>query len=541
MQVFYNARIYTMDVGKPIASALIVEGDRFSAVGEDEGIQSLAKASAKSKYVAINLQGRTVLPGLTDAHIHLENYALGLKKVDCETPSRQECLQRVVERARNTPTGEWIFGHGWNQNSWPEGFGTAADLAKAAPNHPVYLTAKSLHAAWANSQALREANLTDVTPDPPGGRFGRDDRGRLNGVLFEGAMDLVVQAIPEPRISQVAEAIRFAQPLLWRMGLTGVHDFDRKRCFTALQLLHRNHELKLRVIKSLHLENLEHAAALGLATGFGDDFLRLGSVKAFSDGALGPQTAAMLQPYNDSPTNRGMLLLDAEELSEQGRAAIANGLSLAVHAIGDRANHEVLDAFDDLRNYEADLFFNGDRASAIRKGLRHRIEHVQVIHTDDAARIARLGVVASMQPIHATSDMLMADRYWGERAKLSYAWRTQLSSGAVLAFGSDAPVESPNPFWGLHAAVTRRRIDGSPGIEGWYPEQRLSLQEALQAYTVGAAYAGNVDDHIGRIAPGYLADMVVLNENPFTCGPDQLHEIFSVATMVGGEWVYEEF
>ena len=230
-----------------------------------------------------------------------------------------------------------------------------------------------------------------------------------------------------------------------------------------------------------------------------------------------------------------MLLMDAEEIFEHGRQAVENGLPLAVHAIGDRANHEVLDALSQLRRLERDLRL---QSNAPDRPLRHRIEHVQVIHAGDAARLAQLGVVASMQPVHATSDMLMADRFWGPRAALSYAWQTQLEHGATLAFGSDAPVESPNPFWGLHAAVTRQRPDGSPGAQGWYTEQRLGLEQALHGYTSGPAYVAGWEDRLGRLAPGYLADLIVLDRDPFDCPPQELHSLRPSATMVGGEWVY---
>jgi predicted amidohydrolase YtcJ len=277
------------------------------------------------------------------------------------------------------------------------------------------------------------------------------------------------------------------------------------------------------------VDSLNHAHELGLRTGFGNDWLWIGSVKAFMDGALGPRTAAMFQPYLNEPQNLGILNMDGEELFEQARQAADVGLAMTVHAIGDRANHEVLDAYEQLRNYETE------------KGLphlRHRIEHVQVLHADDVARLAQLNVIASMQPIHAPSDMLMADRYWGERSALAYAWRTQLNHGAALAFGSDAPVESPNPFWGMHAAVTRRRADGSPSTDGWYPEQKLTLAEALSAYTIGAAYAANVDHRLGRLSPGYLADLIVLEEDIFECEPDVLLNTESYATMIGGEWLW---
>jgi predicted amidohydrolase YtcJ len=296
--------------------------------------------------------------------------------------------------------------------------------------------------------------------------------------------------------------------------------------------------LRLRVLKSIPLEDLSHAIALGLRSGFGDDWLRVGGVKAFMDGALGLHTAAMFEPYLDEPDNRGMLFMGADELFEHGCRAVEAGLSLAVHAIGDRANHETLNAFARLRDHESELAARGAFDSGVR--LRHRIEHVQVLHPNDVSRLAALGVVASMQPIHAISDMLMADRYWGQaRSELSYAWRAQLEHGANLAFGSDAPVESPNPFWGLRAAMTRRRLDGTPGDGGWHPEQRLNVEQALRAYTSGAAYAAGLEGRLGKLAPGYLADLLVLDEDPFSCAPDLVYEMRPLATMVGGEWVFE--
>jgi predicted amidohydrolase YtcJ len=307
-----------------------------------------------------------------------------------------------------------------------------------------------------------------------------------------------------------------------------------------LQILHSNRELTLRVTKSLPLEALPQAIELGLRTGFGDDFLRIGSIKAFADGALGPRTAAMLQPYEGEPDNRGILMLDAEELFEHGRLAVANGLSLAVHAIGDRANHEVLNAYKQLRALEQNLSPGLPSGKPRQKPLRHRIEHVQVIYPDDAPRLAELNVIASMQPIHATSDFPAADRYWGERSASAYAWRTLLENRTRLAFGSDAPVESPNPFWGLHAAVTRRRADGSPGPDGWYPIQRLALHEALEGFTRGPAYAASLEDRAGKLAPGYFADLLILDADPFACHPDQLRAIRPLATMVAGEWSFQD-
>jgi predicted amidohydrolase YtcJ len=460
--------------------------------------------------------------------LHLKNYALSLQKVDCETNTKEECLRRVEERVQTSRPGEWILGHGWNQNVWGI-WPTASELDAISPNNPVYLTAKSLHAAWANTAALKLATITSQTPHPQNGQIQRDDRGNATGILLETAMELVGESIPEPTISEIAEAMEKAQSILWKMGLTGVHDFDRRDSFMALQQLHKQGKLKLRVLKNIPVELLEQAYELGLSAGFGDDWLRIGSVKVFMDGALGPHTAAMFQPYIGEEDNRGILNMDGEELFEYGRTAAQVGLALTVHAIGDRANHEVLNAYEQLRNYEKENHL---------PALRHRIEHVQVIHPDDAARLGKMNVIASMQPIHATSDMLMADAFWGERSGLAYALKTQLNHGARLALGSDAPVESPNPFLGLYAAVTRRRADGSPSPEGWYPEQKLTMTEAWEGFTLGPAYAAYMENRLGRLAPNYLADLIVLEKDPFTCEAEELLSIQSSATMVGGEWVW---
>lgn len=527
--VIHHARIHTLDRRLPVAEALAIEGASICAVGSENEI-----CEAFGTVKAFNAEGRTIIPGLIDAHMHLETYALGLQKVDCETSRRAECLARVAERARKTPPGTWILGHGWNQNNWSEGFGNPLDLDVAAPQHPVYLTAKSLHAGWANSKALRLAGINAQTPDPRDGRLGRNPDGTPNGILFEAAMDLMEEAIPEPTAAAVEQAILLAQQHLLQMGLTGLHDFDRRRCFAALQHLHQQDQLRLRVTKSIPLEDLPQAAQLGIRSGFGDDWLRIGSIKGFSDGALGPHTAAMIAPYEDDPQNTGILMLDAEELFEQGRRAVDSGLSLAIHAIGDRAVHEILQAFSQLRAYEA------VQNPTTNERLRHRIEHVQLIHPADQARLGELGIIASMQPIHATSDMVMADRFWGQRAALAYAWRTQLEHGARLVFGSDAPVESPNPFWGLHAAVTRRREDGSPGEEGWYPEQKLQLDEALHGFTTGPAYATGMELRSGQLAPGFLADLLVLDRDIFHIDPKEIKETRPTATMVGGAWAWRE-
>jgi predicted amidohydrolase YtcJ len=270
---------------------------------------------------------------------------------------------------------------------------------------------------------------------------------------------------------------------------------------------------------------LEHALGVGLRSGFGDDWLRIGGVKIFADGALGSRTAAMLAPYEGEPDNRGIIVTDKEEMLERAREAAAGGLSLTVHAIGDRANHDVLDVYEQLRR---------DERGRPGPRLRHRIEHVQVLHPDDRNRLAELGVIASMQPIHATSDMDMAERHWGERARLSYAWRTLWDSGALVVFGSDAPVERIDPLPGIHAAVTRRRADGRPGPDGWYPDQRLRLWEAIYAFTGAAARTSGQSASQGTIAPGKLADLTIFDRDLFAVPADELLEVGIAGTMVGG-------
>ena len=525
--LLFDGRIFTWDRQAPIVSCLAIREGQVIAGGTYEELSTTAGPRTSH----VSLGGRAVLPGLVDAHIHLEQYARSLDRLDCELPTLEACLAAVHERAQQTTPGEWILGHGWNQNAWGR-FGRASELDLVSRAHPIYLTAKSLHAAWANSAALAAAGIRRETPDPPGGSIQRDEHGNPTGILLEGAMQLVSSRLPIWSAERLADSLLAVQDRLWSYGVTAVHDFDGPRCFRALQVLHERHALGLRVVKNIPLDNLQDAIDLGVRTGFGDDWLRLGWVKVFADGALGPRTAAMLAPYVGEPENRGMLLVDSEELLEIGARCVRGGLPLSVHAIGDRANNTVLNAFEALRRLETE------------EGLpqmRHRIEHLQLLHLEDLSRPGRLGLIASMQPYHATSDMDMAERYWGERVQTGYAWRSIGMGGAVLAFGSDAPVELPNPFWGIHAAITRRRHDGRPAEEGWIPGERMEMRAALDAYIEGPRIAAGQSDRFGRLTPGYLADLIVLNEDPFEVPADGLAEMRPVAVMVGGEWRLREF
>jgi len=524
MKLIHNAHIYTLESANPVASALVIDSGRLVAVGGEELLVKYENVKPQ------DMGGRVILPGLTDAHFHLQEYARSLQAVDCEGLPRQAILDRLAIRLVEMPPGEWLLGHGWDQNAWGGEWPGVAELDVVAPHNPVFLTAKSLHAAWLNSAALQLAGISATTLDQTNGRIQRDLHGAPTGILFENALKLVEAVIPEPDSESLAKTFEQLIPKLWRMGITGVHDFDGRLCFMALQLLHARGLLRLRVLKSIPFELFSQAVELGLSSGFGDDFLRIGSIKLFADGALGTHTGAMMAPYVDEPQNRGILLLKAENVFEYGCQAAAGGLSLAVHAIGDRAVHEVLGGFARLRNFE--------REHALPP-LRHRMEHVQTILPEDAGRMAGLEIIASMQPVHAPSDMLMADHLLGPRAAFSYAWGSQLEHGARLAFGSDAPVESANPFYGLHAAVTRRRADGSPGPDGWFPEQRLSVSAALAGFTSGPAYAAGMEDRLGHLSAGFLADLVVIETNPFACDPAELYAIQPIATMVGGDWVWQ--
>ncbi|MFN2225344.1 MAG: amidohydrolase [Anaerolineae bacterium] len=538
--VLDNARIYAMAGAQPgavpPAEALAIAGDRILAVGEGAAMRDLLRPGGR----AVDLGGRAVIPGLIDAHVHFGWYSLAVhqNRVDLDNvPSKEEALARVAAAAARTPAGRWIQGAGWNKNIWPGGqFPTAADLDGAAPAHPVALEDKSHHATWVNSRALETAGITADTPDPEGGEIVRDAAGRPTGMLLETAAELVSHAIPEPGVAEMVAALRRGIARAQALGLTGVHDPGHPTVLAAMQALHAAGELGLRALVMIPGDDLGAALRLGLRSGLGDEDLRLGGVKIFADGALGPQTAHMLAPYEgvagDGPGGRGIPTHSAAELAEMVRRANAAGLAVAVHAIGDAANRAALDAIEGAQAA-------GSRPE-YRLGVPNRIEHVQLLHGDDVARLAALGVVASMQPIHATSDMEMAERYWGARCALAYAWRSVLQAGGALAFGSDCPVETLDPLAGIHAAVTRRRADGSPGSEGWIPGQRLSVVEAVRAYTLGAAQASGEERLKGSLVPGKLADLVVLSHDIFEIEPMEIVEARVAMTVLGGRIVYEQ-
>jgi predicted amidohydrolase YtcJ len=546
--ILLNGRIHTLNPQQPTATAVAVRDGKILAVGSDDAIKPLLASGGQR----VDLNGRCLTPGLVDAHVHFQFFALSLQRVDLRgTTTLDEALQRIAAKLptapRSQPADTWLQGRGWRVNDWGQShFPTAAHLDSIASDLPICLRDHSGHAAWVNSRALRLANIDTQTADPPGGQIQRDENGQPTGILFEDAIDLVTRHIPETTTNQVVAAMRQAQEYCWRVGLTGLHDFDGRSCFIALQNLHQNGELGLRVVKNIPVYRLEHAIGVGLRSGFGDEWLRIGGVKIFADGALGPRTAAMIAPYEGEPNNYGIVVTDKEEMLEKASAASAHGLSVTVHAIGDRANHDVLDVFEAVRKQEIreqGLETKGNQSliSNLQSPLRHRLEHVQIIHPADQHRLAQLGVIASMQPIHATSDMETAVHHWGSRTKDSYAWRTMLNSGATLVFGSDAPIEKIDPLLGIHAAVSRRRADGSPGPEGWHPEQRLTMAETIHAFTTAAAITSGQEAQQGRIAPGMLADFTLFSRDVFTLPADELLDVEISGTVVGGSFKHRTF
>ncbi len=524
--VLYNGNVHTMDPTSPRVQAVAITGNCVVAVGSDAEMRALLSSKGK----AIDLQGRTVVPGFIDAHLHFMSYGLSLKQIDlAQVPTLEQALARVAARAAETPAGQWLTGRGWNHSLWEGGaFPSRHDLDDVAPEQPVFLRRKCGHAGWANSRALALAAITAETADPPGGAIDHDAAtGQPTGILKETAMDLMSDLIEKPSLDEAMEAIQTGISKAHKLGLVGVHTMEASPAFRAFQQLRAEGKLKLRVLMQIPAKNLDAAIQVGLRSGLGDELLRIGGVKLFADGALGPYTAYMLEPYSDDPANYGIAIADAAHLTKViGKAAQA-GIASFTHAIGDRANREVLDAVQTSREAGVGLH------------LRHRIEHTQLLHPDDVARLAKLGVIASMQPIHATQDMLVADELWGARCAGGYPWRSLLDSGAVVAFGSDSPVEDLDVMKGIHAAVTRRRPDGYPGPDGWYPEQALTVAEAVYAYTAGAAYASGEEAIKGTLSPGKLADLVVLSQDIFTIDPMSIPETKVWVTMFDGEFVYE--
>jgi predicted amidohydrolase YtcJ len=522
-----DGKVYTMDGSLPRAQAVAVSGTRILAVGADAELRGL---TAHGQWQVVDLRGRTVLPGFTDCHLHLGFYASRASGVPLrEESSLDETLSSVAAYVKQAKPGVWVRGWGWSDSTWGEDEVPSRQLLdEIAPEHAVVLTKKDGHVIWVNSLALREAGVGKDTPEPPGGVLERDkETGEPTGIFKEEATALIYDVVPLPRPQTRQEALKGAIADAQRLGLTGVHDCDGSASLNDYQEMLARGELGLRVFIMIPRDSLDEAIKVGVRSGFGDDYLRLGNVKIFCDGTLGSQTGEMLEPFAGRGDNRGVAAITQEELEDTVLRAGAAGVACSVHAIGDKANRRVLDAFEKQRR------------SGAGKGLRHRVEHAQLLDAADVPRFKALDVIASMQPIHATQDMYIADKYWGERARMAYAWRAVLDTGACLAFGSDAPVESMDPLAGIHAAVTRQRANGEPE-GGWHPEQCLSVREAVHAYTLGAAYSCGSEAERGSITPGKLADLVVLADDIFEIQPQEILRTRVMATVFDGRIVYRE-
>ncbi|GER85730.1 amidohydrolase [Thermogemmatispora aurantia] len=531
--VYLNGKLYTMDASRPQAQAMAVEREsgRILAIGDNVEVRQAAGSRAE----LIDLRGKTVLPGFIDAHIHLLATAYRSHDIDAAAcNSADEVAQLVRERAARTPLGEWVVGNHWDRNRWPSrAFPTREVLDAAAPEHPVALWSKDGHLLWVNSLALARAGITAETSDPPGGAILRDGSGQPTGILQEGAaMELVARLISPLSPVLARQLLQETLAALLRSGITAIHDIEDRATYDLLASLRAEGRLPLRVRMILQRHPLPELRAGLLKADEEDDLLRIGGIKIFADGTLGSQTAAMLESYEGSLSNYGILATPEEEMRVLVREASELNLLIAIHAIGDRAARVALDA---IELAERHLTERGQRPG---KRLRYRLEHVQLIHATDLERMHRLGVIASVQPYHAVADRDIAERYWGERHRRAYAYRTMYERGIALALGSDAPVELFDPLRIIYAAV--QRTDPESGRPSWLPEQALSLGAALYGYTLGAAYAGAEEADKGSLSVGKFGDAVVLPEDPFQISPERLVSNGIQATIVGGLLVYGE-
>lgn len=524
-----GARIHTADDRRPAASAMAVRDGRIVYVGTRAG--ALRHRGAATR--VLDLPGRTIVPGMIDAHAHLSGLGEFLRNVDLVgTRSYDEVIARVVERARQTPPGTWIRGRGWDQNDWTEKvFPTHDALSRAVPDHPVLLERVDGHAVLANVRAMTLAKVTAATRDPDGGRIERDASGAPTGVFVDNAEGILTRVVPAPTRDETRTALLAAVREANRWGLTGVHDAGSSPTEVELyEELAREGALTLRTYVMLSDDTATFARyfARGPQSALYDGLVWIRAVKLYADGALGSRGAAMLAPYSDDTTNRGLLVTPPERIRAVAAEALRAGFQVATHAIGDRGNREVLDAY-------AAAF----RGVPDARSRRFRIEHAQVVAPADIPRFAALGVLPSMQPVHQTSDMYWAEQRIGaRRVRGAYAWRSLLRTGARIPSGSDFPVEAVNPLLSFHSAVSRQDAEnGPPG--GWYPAQRMTRVEALKGMTAWAAWAGFQEREVGTLTVGKRADFVVLDQDIMTVPASRILATQVLATYLGGRAVYE--
>ena len=528
--ILHHARIYTVNPANTIAEAIAVQGDRIVRVGSDADVLKLRASSTR----VIDLSGATVIPGLHDAHGHFTGLGAFLQSLNLRgTTSYQQIVDRVRERVAKARPGEWILGRAWDQNDWADTrFPTHHALSAVSPNNPVYLTRVDGHAGLANRAAMMLAGLTAATTDPAGGRIIRGAGNEPTGVLIDNAQGLVSSRIPAVSDRQLEEQILLADGEMRRLGITTVHDAGTDgRTVDAYKRLIDAGRLKTRLYVMLRgpLAFLQPFFAKRPVTDYANHRLAVRAIKIVADGALGSRGAAMLEPYDDEPGSRGLLTTMPEEIYAQTLAASKAGFQTAVHAIGDRANRIVLDTFERVQ-----------REVPGARALRMRVEHAQILDATEIPRFAALGVIASMQATHATSDMPWVPARIG-RARMeegAYVWRKILATGAVIANGSDFPVEEPDPMRGLYAAITRQDASGQPG-DGWMADQRMTRQEALVSFTTSAAFAAHAESLTGSLESGKLADLVVLSSDVMRVPPADILKTTAQMTIVGGEIVYD--
>jgi predicted amidohydrolase YtcJ len=529
---FYtHGRIYTNDPENPWAEAMAVSEGRISCIGRMDHVLTDC-GGGQENAETVNLKGQFVMPGFNDAHVHLGMAAadeLAVPLIGVSSP--EEMQKRVADAVARHKPGEWITGGGWDHTTWPERrFPNRQQLDAVAPKNPVILTHVSGHVAVANSLALKSAEIDKSTPNPPGGEIEHDALGEPTGMLKEGAaMSLVKVRIPDPAPEQRRRGIELVLENVAKNGVTSVQDNSEWEDFQVYKQLKEEGKLTVRITEWLHfglpLNDLQNMRAQGGTT---DPWLKTGALKAVTDGALGSRTAAMLEPYSDEPSTSGILIYDPEKLRVMAIERDKAGFQLNFHAIGDRANRISLDVF------EAVAKANGPR------DRRDRIEHAQVVEPMDFVRFAQLKVIASMQPSHQTTDMRWAeDRIGPERIKGAYAWSTMLKNGVRLAFGTDYSVEPISPVRGLYACVTRERPDGGPK-NGWEPQEKISLEDCIRAYTSGSAYAQFEAGKKGELKQGEYADFIILSNDLTKVPPAQFTKTRVLRTVVGGRTVYQE-